>query len=57
MSLPRVSKSTKKDLNDSEADEISNHELKRTMTRVINEIKRTCISTRMNSKRIEVTAG
>jgi hypothetical protein len=39
MSLLKVNKSTKKDLNDSEADEISNKELKRTMIRMINEIK------------------
>jgi hypothetical protein len=35
MSSPKVSNSTIKNLSDSEADEISNNELKRTMIRII----------------------
>jgi hypothetical protein len=38
-SLPKVKDSTTKDLNDSEVGEISNDELKRTMTIMANTIK------------------
>jgi hypothetical protein len=43
-----------KDLKDSEVDEISNNELKTMMIRMANEVKRTYISTSMNSKRIQI---
>jgi hypothetical protein len=40
MSSPRVNNSTIKDSNNSEVDEISNNELKRTMIRMTNKIKK-----------------
>jgi hypothetical protein len=40
MSPPKVNNSTIKELNNSEEDEIANNELKRTMIRMINEIKK-----------------
>jgi hypothetical protein len=40
MSPPKVNSSTIKDLNDSEADEMSSDDLKRTMIRTVNKIKK-----------------
>jgi hypothetical protein len=40
MSPPKVNNSTINDLNNSEADEIADNELKRTMITTINEIKK-----------------
>jgi hypothetical protein len=40
MSPPKVNNSTIKELNNSEEDEIANNEFKRTMIRMINEIKK-----------------
>jgi hypothetical protein len=45
ISLPKVNNSTIKELNDSEADRISNNELKRKMIRIINEIKERHVKT------------
>jgi hypothetical protein len=45
MSPPKVNISTTKDLSNSEMDEILNSEVKRTMIRMVNKLKGTCIST------------
>lgn len=56
MSHSKVDKPTVQNLNSSEVDEIANNEPKRTMIRIINEIKENLYETWINSVRTQINS-